>query len=204
MKSPYFASIARGVAALCLAVPSLCFAAAAHTTEEHAAAPAGVVLFASLDLNVEDLMFSLPVGVRPVSSGVMESLPDGPDDGDVVGSQLPHFLQKFSVGRQEWAPEAPSELGPHSQMTEPEFEDPSMLSMVEASPIGGAAHALRAERFNTDDGVMDDFAICYRLNKLASVQVIPGDPAPVKLPVVNMKNNTGVTVGMVFRLGRKS
>ena len=60
-----------------------------------------------------------------------------------------------------------------------------------------------AERFNTEDGSsVDAFAICYRLNGRSSVQVIPGDPAPVKIPVSSMANNTGVTVGMVLRLSK--
>ena len=62
---------------------------------------------------------------------------------------------------------------------------------------------LGAQRFNTADGSMlGDFAICYRVSGRSSIEVIPGDPAPVKLPVVSMANNTGVTVGMVFRLSK--
>ena len=78
-----------------------------------------------------------------------------------------------------------------------------MLSLVEASPIGGVARRIQAQRFNTDDGVSaNDFAICYRLNSRSSVQDIPRDPAPVKIPAGGFANNAGVTLGMVVRLSR--
>ena len=81
---------------------------------------------------------------------------------------------------------------------------PSGLSMLESMPLAGtAARRMGANRFNTDDGSsMDAFAICYRLNGRSSVQVIPGDPAPVKIPVTSMANNMGVTVGMVLKLSK--
>ena len=75
------------------------------------------------------------------------------------------------------------------------------VSTLDASPLAGLARRVGAQRFNTDDGSSaDDFAICYRLSGRSSVQVIPGDPAPVKIPVSSMSNNTGVTVGLVVRL----
>ncbi len=75
------------------------------------------------------------------------------------------------------------------------------VSPLASMPLAGAAKRLGAQRFNTDDGSMlDDFAICYRMSGRSSIEVIPGDPAPVKLPVATLANNTGVTVGLVVRL----
>jgi hypothetical protein len=78
------------------------------------------------------------------------------------------------------------------------------VSPLASMPLAGAARRLGAERFNTDDGSMlDDFAICYRMSGRSSIEIIPGDPAPVKLPVVSMANSTGVTVGLVVRLAKQ-
>ena len=78
------------------------------------------------------------------------------------------------------------------------------VSPLYSVPLINAAMRFGGRNFNTDDGSsINAFAICYRLNARSSVQVIPGDPAPVKLPVASMKNNTGVTVGMVYRLSRR-
>lgn len=77
------------------------------------------------------------------------------------------------------------------------------VSPLASMPFAGAARRLGAQRFNTEDGSMlDDFAICYRMSGRSSIEIIPGDPAPVKLPVVSMANNTGVTVGLVLRLSK--
>ena len=78
------------------------------------------------------------------------------------------------------------------------------VSPLYSVPLVNAAMRFGSRNFNTDDGSsMNAFAICYRINRRSSVQVIPGDPAPVKLPVASMKNNTGVTVGMVYRLSKR-
>ena len=77
------------------------------------------------------------------------------------------------------------------------------VSPLASMPFAGTARRLGAQRFNTVDGSMlDDFAICYRMSGRSSIEIIPGDPAPVKLPVVSMANNTGVTVGLVLRLSK--
>ena len=87
-------------------------------------------------------------------------------------------------------------------VVEPAVDAPS-VSLIEASPLAGAARRIGAQKFNTADGSMiDSFAICYRISKRSSVQVVPGDPAPVKLPIATMQNKMGVTVGMVVRLSR--
>ncbi len=78
------------------------------------------------------------------------------------------------------------------------------VSPLASMPLAGTAHRLAAGRFNTDDGSMlDDFAICYRISGRSSIEIIPGDPAPVKLPVVSIANSTGVTVGLVVRLAKQ-
>lgn len=73
---------------------------------------------------------------------------------------------------------------------------------LEAMPGSVRFRRMTNERFNTTDGSFGDFAICYRLAKRYALQVVPGDPAPVKLPVSTIQNNTGVTIGMVVRVGR--
>jgi hypothetical protein len=85
-----------------------------------------------------------------------------------------------------------------------EFSSTSVNPLYSLPVVGNVAVRMGAENFNTDDGSsLDAFAICYRLNARASVQVLPGDPAPVKIPVTTMANNMGVTVGMVYRLSRR-
>ena len=82
--------------------------------------------------------------------------------------------------------------------------DGPRIGLLESSPLAGAARRMRSQNFNTEDGsLVDAFAICYRLNSRSSLQVIPGDPAPVKMAVTTMANNTGVTVGMVVRLSKQ-
>lgn len=86
----------------------------------------------------------------------------------------------------------------------PEFNSTSVSPLYSLPVVGNVAVKMGAEKFNTDDGSsIDAFAICYRLNTRASVQVVPGDPAPVKIPVTTMANNMGVTVGMVYRLNKR-
>ncbi|MGI4757422.1 MAG: hypothetical protein ACRYGF_11325 [Janthinobacterium lividum] len=79
----------------------------------------------------------------------------------------------------------------------------SMRSVMQSTPLAAPARYIHAQRFNTEDGSsLEAFTICYRLSNRSSVQVIPGDPAPVKIPVTSMANNMGVTVGMVLRLSK--
>jgi hypothetical protein len=134
---------------------------------------------------------------HPMSPGV-EALPEAPSD-QLPGAPLSFYLFRLRGSVDSTRP-APTE--PIEQMESPRYDDQSSLRLIQSSPLAGAAHRIRAERFNTQDSVMDDFAICYRLSSRSSLQVIPGDPAPVKLPVVTMANNMGVTVGMVLRLSR--
>ena len=80
----------------------------------------------------------------------------------------------------------------------------SMVASLDAIPVIGTLRRRAGRRFNTDDGSsVDDFAICYRLSPRLGLQVIPGDPAPVKLAVTSVANNAGVTVGMTWRLSRR-
>ncbi len=74
---------------------------------------------------------------------------------------------------------------------------------LDAVPVIGTMRRRAGRRFNTDDASVADFAICYRLSSRLGLQVIPGDPAPVKLAVTSVANNTGVTVGMTWKLGRR-
>ena len=67
----------------------------------------------------------------------------------------------------------------------------------------GTVQRRAGRRFNTEDASIDDFAICYRLSSRVGLQMIPGDPAPVKLAVTSMANNAGVTLGMTWRLSRR-
>ena len=77
----------------------------------------------------------------------------------------------------------------------------SLTAFLESVPVAGRIHRRAGPRFNTSDGSsVDAFAICYRMTHRLGMQVIPGDPAPVKLAVSSMANNTGVTVGMTLRL----
>jgi len=71
-------------------------------------------------------------------------------------------------------------------------------------PVVGSMYRRTGTHFNTDDGSnVNAFAICYRLNRRLGFQMVPGDPAPVKLAVTSLANNTGVTVGMTWKLSRK-
>ncbi len=183
----------------------LTFALALPLTAAHASAAAHhgdgasstVTLHASVDLPGEPsiLVFdtvSPNERAQPVSSGTTASLPEIP-----VATANVFMPATANTSRVQYMP-APAESA-NAKLP----DEPGMLSLVEASPIGGVARRIQAQRFNTDDGVSsNDFAICYRLNSRSSVQVIPGDPAPVKIPVSGMANNAGVTVGMVVRLSR--
>ena len=77
----------------------------------------------------------------------------------------------------------------------------SISTLVDQLPVAGRVYRRAGQRFNTSDGSsVDAFAICYRMTHRIGMQVIPGDPAPVKLAVSSLTNNTGVTVGMTLRL----
>ena len=91
---------------------------------------------------------------------------------------------------------------PRLSLARPEFAQ--TVSPLYSVPLVNAAIRLGGHNFNTDDGSsINAFAICYRLNRRSSLQLIPGDPAPVKLPVSTVRNNAGVTIGMVYRLTRR-
>lgn len=79
----------------------------------------------------------------------------------------------------------------------------SITESLDALPVIGTMHRRAGRRFNTDDASINDFAICYRLSSRIGLQMIPGDPAPVKLAVTSMANNAGVTLGMTLRLSRR-
>jgi hypothetical protein len=172
-----------------LSVPACCVAATTARTE----AP---LLMAAAD-SIPTLSPMGAPDARPASPGV-EALPEAPVD-QVPGAPLSFYLFRLR-GSVDSARPAPTE--PIEQMEAPRFDDQSSLRLIQSSPLAYAARRIRADRFNTEDAVMDDFAICYRLTSRSSLQVIPGDPAPVKLPVATMANNTGVTVGMVLKLSR--
>ncbi len=182
--------------ALALLLPSVAAHAAADRHTEAAANAPAATLVASLAEPSVPVFSVTPIGerARPVSAGTAESLPDMPSVAIAP-------LRFNAVGEQHAARAArkPSRI---SVENAPLPEEPGMLSLVQASPIGGLARRIQAQRFNTDDGSSYDFAICYRLNRRSSLQVIPGDPAPVKIPVSSFANNAGVTVGMVVRLSR--
>ncbi len=74
---------------------------------------------------------------------------------------------------------------------------------LDALPVIGTVRRRAGRRFNTDDASIDDFAICYRLTSRLGFQMIPGDPAPVKLAVTSLANNAGLTVGLTLRLSHR-
>ena len=129
------------------------------------------------------------VSEQPAAVETGESLPDLPPTHSLVLS--------FRA--------APAGSGPVARGSRISFttQQGHGVSPLASMPFAGTARRLGAQRFNTDDGSMlDDFAICYRMSARSSIEIIPGDPAPVKLPVVSMANNTGVTVGLVFRMAK--
>ena len=166
-----------------------------HHAEAAANAPAGT-LIASLgepSLPVTSVTFTRE-HAQPVSAGIADSLPDMP------AAAIAPLTFNAAGTMQAKTSRRPSRLSVENATL---HEEPGVLSLVEASPVRGIARHIQAQRFNTDDGVSaNDFAICYRLNNRSSVQIIPGDPAPVKIPVNSFANNAGVTVGMVVRLSR--
>ena len=185
--------------ALALALPVAVAHAAAteHHTDTANTAAATTVLVASVEEPTIPVIVVAPAGehTKPASSGIAESLPETPAAIAVAPLQF-NVNQTAHMARTSQKPARVS-------VGNVELPDePGMLSLVEASPIGGAARRIQAQRFNTDDGVSDDFAICYRFNNRSSLQVIPGDPAPVKIPVSSFANNAGITIGMVVRLSR--
>ena len=74
---------------------------------------------------------------------------------------------------------------------------------LDALPVIGTVRRRAGRRFNTDDASIDDLAICYRLSSRLGFQVIPGDPAPVKVTIMSKANNAGLTVGMTLRLSHR-
>ena len=129
--------------------------------------------------------------MQPVASaGAAENLPDVPK------AQLP-VLQWHAMPRAD-AP-AVNRLS-HFSLRRPNSPGVSPLASM---PLAVTAQRLGAQHFNMDDGSMlYNFAICYRMSARSSIEVIPGDPAPVKLPIHTVANNTGVTVGLVVRLSK--
>ncbi len=93
---------------------------------------------------------------------------------------------------------------PNQPMSMPQLANTSDLGpILDAIPMAGRIQRKAGQRFNTTDGSsVDTFAICYRMNRRLGMQVIPGDPAPVKLAVTSVENNEGVTVGLTLRLSR--
>ncbi len=80
---------------------------------------------------------------------------------------------------------------------------PSLMESLDALPVIGTVRRRAGHRFNTDDASISDFAICYRLSSRIGLQMIPGDPAPVKLAISSLHNNSGITLGMTLRLSRR-
>jgi hypothetical protein len=183
-----------------LAIPacSLCHAA----DKEHPELPP--VLLAGMGEGIPSLS-GLSPNVRPASAGVSNPLPEMPEFQGTAprhpGAPLSFYLFRFGAALEEQGVEEPKEQ--KQNLESPIFDESQQVSLLNSSPLSGAARRIRADRFNTDDGsMMYDFAICYRLSRWSSVEVIPGDPAPVKIPVTQLSNNMGVTVGMVVRLNR--
>lgn len=140
---------------------------------------------------------------QPVEVAVLE-LPaaDAESNGVDAALDLPEapLVESYSAAEHQVSPAHPQRL----TLEKPEFSSNSVSPLYSLPVVGNVAVRIGAENFNTDDGSsLEAFAICYRLNARASVQVIPGDPAPVKIPVTTMANNMGVTVGMVYRLSRR-
>lgn len=68
-------------------------------------------------------------------------------------------------------------------------------------PMIGSMYRRTGHRFNTGDGSsVESFALCYRMSSRVGFQMVPGDPAPVKLAISSLSNNTGVTVGLTLKL----
>lgn len=177
-------------ALLLLACTTVSYAARRHPVET------GTVLLASAaaDPSVPPMHVGTASSeARPQSAGVVEALPDMPRGSAMLAAMfhiLPMPLQ------------APAPVSHESFMGV--LPDGPRIGLLESSPLAGAARRMRSQNFNTEDGsLVDAFAICYRLNSRSSLQVIPGDPAPVKMAVTTMANNTGVTVGMVVRLSKQ-
>lgn len=196
-----------GCAALgAIAAPGSCHAATGPDSTAAASTPEGVhAMFttAALETGSEPALpvsLSVTNAARPASAGVADSLPDLPE-AQSVGSPLPHYLYQFTVGSEVLpGPQTEEEGVQYLLRTSPNSGESDGVSQLESLPLITAARRLTGGRFNTTEASVDDFAICYRLSRAAGLQLIPGDPAPVKLPVTSMANNRGVTVGMVFRL----
>lgn len=176
---------------LYLTLSMLACCALAHAAKKDHPADA-TVLLATADPSVSPIhVAAAAIEARPESAGIADGLPEMPE---VAAAFSVNVLLHPALRRPE-----PSRLS----MATVRLPDAPGVSLLEASPLAGMARRMGAQKFNTDDGSdVDAFAICYRLSKRASLQVIPGDPAPVKIPVTTMANNMGVTVGMVVRLSR--
>ncbi len=74
---------------------------------------------------------------------------------------------------------------------------------LDALPVIGTVRRRAGRRFNTDDASIEDLAICYRLSSRLGFQMIPGDPAPVRVTLMSKGNSAGVTVGMTLRLSHR-
>lgn len=178
---------------LCPVLLLLGCAAAAPAAERHADAAAPVLLADGMPTVPSPRPSEFAAAPVPTSAGVAESLPDVPSP-TTVATLLK--LQRGLVTDARAVPAANS-----FSMPLPGHAGPGLL---QSGPLAAAAHKVHAKNFNTEDGSsIDAFAICYRLNRRSSLQVIPGDPAPVKMPVTTMANNMGVTVGMVMRLSKQ-
>ena len=178
---------------LCFALSLVaCTLPARAADKDHPAEAAAPVLMAAAEPIVSLTHVSTAaVDPKPGSAGVAENLPDLP-----VESAM--FSVRALLTQAAFAQQAAS-----SRLAIVALPKTPGVSLLQASPLASMARHLGAEHFNTEDGSsVDAFAICYRLSKRSSVQVIPGDPAPIKIPVTTMANNMGVTVGMVLRLSK--
>ncbi len=147
-------------------------------------------------------------GTAAASSVSVNSPIDLPVASPVLAAVLP-ALPENAIARMpmQAATESVTMIHRHSPnqpMSMPRLADTSELGpILDAIPMAGRIHRKAGQRFNTTDGSsVDAFAICYRMNHRLGMQVIPGDPAPVKLAVSSLSNNTGLTVGMTLRLSR--
>ena len=81
---------------------------------------------------------------------------------------------------------------------------PSFSQLIDAIPVGERMRRIGRTHLNTSDASMkNDFALCYRIDRRWGLQMIPGDPTPVKAPVASFKDADGVTVGVVMRLAAR-
>ncbi len=182
----------------CFTLSMLAPAAVAFAAAKHPAEPTSPVLLAVAAPFVPPMHVGKPaVEAKPKSAGVAETLPDLPMPANTAFSI--HTVLRYAAT----ANSGPEESSSRFSVAAAPLPNAPGVSLLESSPLAWSARHVGAQHFNTEDGSSADaFAICYRLSKRSSVQVIPGDPAPVKIPVTSMANNMGVTVGMVVRLSK--